>query len=718
MGALRAAAGPLLHLAATVAVLTGAVLVAVAAAGPEGRVTGAVALVLLGLVVVPSSALELARRQRAEVTLARVRGASVLVLARVALGRPLAAVVLGTAAGMGAGTAVVSWRSDAWALTGSGAGSPLTWSAVAAAVSLALSLGTCAWAAREPLSVALVRPHWRPGGRGVGALDAVTVAALVVAALLVLYRSRSDDGGVLVLAGPALLGIAAGQVLVVGLRRLAPVAVGTDRPTAALLALRRVFGGDHGGRTRAVVAAGIVLVAAISAAVAVHDWADRSARIDAGAPVRLPIDDDALSVLEITRELDPEGRWLMAGAVTASRAEAEQRTVWLDLERYERVAGDFLSGTGFGLSTGSIDRLRDAAGVALVSGTEVTATRADATKPVTLTLTYRDDDDVTATATIDLAAGARGGSAKVLGCTTRCVVVSLGADAPTEVTELRLGEHDLAAEQWGGAVPLDPDTPSVPSAGAAAEPVLTAGRPEWPETGPAVAGIGGGSRSAEVIGRPEALPLVAAAGSLADLPVALAAAPASVPDVDVLVLAREDTPDEILTALAEAGAEPPVRFAASDAEVVLGPARAGERRTLVVVAVGAALLGALALLAGRRRRALEARRESAALRLIGLPPALERRARVLELGVRGGVVLLVVALVGAVAAAALGAAGLVPTGPDLPSFGGAVVVPVVLLGAAAAAIACVLGDVAPRLGASIHSEPAALLSTPENGAGR
>ena len=71
-----------------------------------------------------------------------------------------------------------------------------------------------------------------------------------------------------------------------------------------------------------------------------------SARLRQGGPLRLDLpDDSAQAALTLTRRLDPDGRWLMAAAVNDARDEARYRTAWLDLERYDRVAADFLSST-------------------------------------------------------------------------------------------------------------------------------------------------------------------------------------------------------------------------------------------------------------------------------------------------------------------------------------------------------------------------------------
>ncbi|WP_134767539.1 hypothetical protein [Nocardioides sp. 1609] len=732
--AARAYGGALTLLAATAAALVAAVVVGVAATGPDGRPATVVPLLLLALVVVPVPTVELARRRRAEVALVRVRGAGPGRLLGAVAGPAVGAVLVGAAAGAAGGLAGASLLREPWDLPAAPGSSPWVWGGVAATVALLTALAGCAAVAREPLATALVRPGWR---RAPGVADVVVGVALLVAVAVVVQRSRggapgdggAPTGGDLVLAGSAVLGVAAGHALVTGLRALVPAVAADGRSTAVLLALRRVVAGDQRARTRAVVAAGVVAVAALTAATAAGGWADRAARLDQGGPVRVALaDTDALSALLLTRDLDPEGRWLMAAAFDASRDEPELRIAWLDLARYDRVSGDFLAGSAADVGP-ETDSLRAAPAVAPVTGDAVTVTRAGADRPVTVTLSFLTDDAGLDTASVALGAGEATGTAEVSTCPRACVVVGLTATAPVEVTALGLGATDLLAAAWtsagttagsttgtsrrttdqttGGSLALGPAAPLAPSAATTAIPVLTAGRPSWPDAGPAVPGIGGGSRPATAAGDRTALPLVGAAGVLADLPTALAGAVDSVSGVQVLVLARADTPADVLAGLRDAGGDP-VTFGGGEAALE-GP-WAAERHARSVVAVGAGALGLLVFLAGRRRRGLAARREHAALRLVGVPGPERRRADVLEAAVLAGATLAATAGAGYLAAVTVVAATpLVPAGPARPPIGSTVEPWVLLLGAVGTAVAAVLGAALVRAGAARRSDPARLL---------
>ncbi|WP_137292748.1 hypothetical protein [Nocardioides dongxiaopingii] len=728
--AVRAHGGALTLLAVTSAALVAAVVLAVLATGPDGRPATVLPLLLLGLVVVPVPTVELARSRRAEVTLVRVRGAAPGRVLGAVAGPAAAAVVVGAVTGAVGALAGAAVLRERWDLPASPGATPWAWGGVAAGVALLTAVACSAAVAREPLATALVRPGWR---RAAGVVDVVAGVALLVAVGVVVQQSlagapgagEAPPGGAVVLAGSAVLGVAAGHALVVGLSTLVPALAAGGRSSAVLLALRRVVSGDQRARTRAVVAAGVVAVAALTATTAAGGWADRTARLDLGGPVRVALDDtDALSALLLTRDLDPEGRWLMAVAFDDSRTEAELRIAWLDLARYERVSGDFLAGAGADVGPGT-GALRAAPAVVPVTGDAVTVARVDPARAVTVSLTLLTADAGLDTATVVLGAGEAAGTVAVSSCARACVVVGLAATAPVEVSGLGLGTTDLLAAAWtraepsggptggtvdgpaGSSLTLDPGAPLAPSAATAPIPVLTAGRPAWPDAGPAVPGIGGGSRPATATGDRTALPLVGAAGLLADLPTALAGAVDSVSGVQVLVLARADTPADVLAGLRDAGGVP-VGLGGGDA--ALEGSWAAERHARSVVAVGAGALGLLVLLAGRRRRSLATRRDEAVLRLVGVPRHERRRADVLETGVLAGTTLLATAAAGCLAAVTVVAATeLVPTGVTRPPLGPTVEPWVLLLGALGTAAAAALGGVLVRVGTARHSDPARLL---------
>ncbi len=736
--AVRAHGGPVVLLAVVVAVVVAAAVLtaSVAAAGADdARSATSTPLLLLALVVVPVPALELARRRRTELALVRVRGAHGVRLVGLVAGASVASVAAGGVVGVAAGAVAVRLLHGPWDVSNRVGGSGLAAAGLVTAGAALVAAG-CAWlVVREPLATAVRRCTW--GGPGAAASFAGLVGGVgvLVAALLAVYQSGADagadDGGSLVLAGSALIGISAGQVVVWALRAAMTQAgqAAATRSTGVLLGLRRALGTEHAGRLRAVVAAGVVVAAAAGAVTATSDWADDSARLRQGAPLRIALPDaGSLSTLLLTQRLDPDGRWLMAAAVLDDGADAEQRIAWLDLARFDRVAGDFLAPTSADLVP-RIAALRDAAAVRTVTGDSLrvgAGTRVPSRRPVTVTLEYVGDEGFVANAALDVAAGATA-SLAVPDCAEACVVIGLSASAAVEVTELRLGETDLlASERWvgpagtapgPGALTLPDGEALVPVDAVAPAPMVTAGDPVYPDGEPAIAEIGGSTRPVRSVGSRPGLPLVEGAGLLGDLPVALAGARGSVADVSNVVLARADTPDDVLAGLSEAGAEAPQRVQPSSS--VLGGRDLAEDRIRRVVAGAGLLLGLLVVASGRRRRVRAGRRERAALRLVGVPAHELRRAGLVETTLLAAVVTLATAVGGWVAAATVvDASGLVPAGSTRLPFG-STASPLVVVGAALlVALLVVAGAVLVRVGVGRHSTPVALIAdAPAEGVG-
>ncbi|HYG94615.1 MAG TPA: hypothetical protein VD859_13615, partial [Nocardioides sp.] len=133
--ALRAYGGAVLTLALVVAALTSATLVVagVAAAG-GGRSGIALPLLVLVLLAVPAPALELARRRRDQVTLARVRGVHGGSWVGAAAGQPATTALTGAALGAGLGVLVLEVLPGRWGTEAGLGDTDLRW-AVSAAVS-------------------------------------------------------------------------------------------------------------------------------------------------------------------------------------------------------------------------------------------------------------------------------------------------------------------------------------------------------------------------------------------------------------------------------------------------------------------------------------------------------------------------------------------------------------------------------------------------------
>jgi len=695
--AVRAHAGPVLLLFATTVLSVAAFVVSTAAAGDAARRPVLAPLAALALLVAAGPSVDLARRRRTELALIRLRGARGPSLVTGVAGESVAVVLVSGAVGLAAGGAAVRLLHASWdlpVLIGLGELGPAVLLTGALAVVAAAAAGVVA---REPLRVSIRRHSWAGPGATARFVGLVSAIAAVVTAVLAVYSAMSGDPGSLVLAGPVLVGVAAGQLVVWvtrGLSTAAPHAA-RSRSTALLLGVRRALGAEQGARLRAVVAAGVVAATSACAVAATADWADESARLRQGGPLSLDLpDSSAQAAVTLTRQLDPDGRWLMAAAVNDARDEARNRTAWLDLERYDRVAADFLSSTSADVD-GAVDDLRDAPPVTFVDGDAVELAAVSGDPDATVTLAYVDDDGVVSSVVVPVAAGGAVARAEVQDCALACVALGLTSPVPVKVIGLSLGGTDLLAESWAGedgvlsgpgTVDVRPGQVSRPTAATATQPMLVAGDPDYGGGRAEADDVGGEPRPVEPVGTRPALPLVEGAGLLGDLPVALAGAPGTIPAVRTLVLARADTPDEVIDGLREAGAGPPEALDAARAG--LGPQQRAEdrvRRAGLVAAIG---LGLLALAVGGRRRRRTIAHDDASLRLVGVRASELRRARLVEGAVLAVLVLAATAAAGWLAAATLvEASGLVPTGPARLPLDASPSVPLVVGVAVAASLA-------------------------------
>jgi hypothetical protein len=740
---------PLLLLTAVVVAGVVAVDALADAAGTSAAV--AVPLLVLGLVAVPVTGRRLAAVRRGEIAVARLRGITGGQLYAVCALEPLLVLLAGAAAGLGAG-AVVAWLAGQLLLEGASATVGLTavpWVAGIVAVGLGAVLAGMAAGLREPLAdqVSLAE---RP--RPASTLALFWSVLLLAAAGVAVYRSsvaETRDADWVVLAGPALVGLAVGQVAVWLVRLAAAAAVGWTAVASLpnFLAARRLARvAEAATSIRLVVAAAVVAAVSLTGAQQVDDWAGDTARLRAGAPQQVPVDDDVYAALALTRDLDPDGRWLMAAALVPGEGSVPARRAFLDTARYDAVVGDFLDGTAAAGVSALVAGLASAEGAQVATGDNVRVTVRGVSRRVggvlrpRVTLTYGNERGETAEVTLPLALAADGravtGSAPVPDCAGGCVVegLALGRSAgdaplPYVVTGLDFAGVDVLASSWratsagqfggpGGPVTVDdglmvlaaPRTQTAePGASGPRTPVLATASASWPEgEQPLLDSPGGDERPAAVVGRLPALPLVGADGLLADLPLAAAGAPPTVPAAEVMVLAAADTPAGVLADLTAAtgGALRTLGDveAATDREV--GAAGARVYALVAGFCLVVALLVLVASVSGERQAH---RREVAALRLVGVEPSLLRHSGRVELAALACVAL-GAATAGGIAAVRLLLSHLsLDTVPDhtLPLLVGLDALPVAVAAVAAAAMVALVGGRA-RAVSPDHGRPATL----------
>jgi hypothetical protein len=347
----------------TVVVVGGAVTVLqfAEAAGTSRWLTAP--LLLLGAVAVPSIGAELAVARREEIGLARLRGIHGLRLWRFLLVEPLLAILLGAAVGVAVGAvgtvaATTTWLSEAAPALEQPA--LLAAGAIAGAALLIVALSAAA-ALREPLAVQ-VSTRRRP--RRATTLAVFLSVLVFVGAGVAAYRTRAADGepDLVVLLGPALVGLALGQaaiwVIRIAARGLTPAT--EKRGMGAFLAARRLARADDlVTPIRLVVAAAVVGALALSGAVSVSGWTREQAAVEVpGARTIDATDLGAVGAVDLTEKADPQGDHLIATAIVRNEERLPERRAYVDAVRWDAVVGDFYDDTPARAASDAIDRLR------------------------------------------------------------------------------------------------------------------------------------------------------------------------------------------------------------------------------------------------------------------------------------------------------------------------------------------------------------------------
>ncbi|WP_310529739.1 hypothetical protein [Nocardioides sp.] len=666
-------------------------------------------LLMLGAVAIPSTGRELATARREEIGLARLRGIRGLRLGGVLLLEPLVTIVLGTGLGLGLGRLVARISGGAWldaAPPELGSRAVYVAVGIAAGSLLIVLLGT--WAtATESLS-AQVATRTRPRRASTTVIFA-SVLVLVGAAVSA-YRSSTvvdREPDVLVLLGPALVGLALGQLAIWVLRLLARGATGATATTGlpGFLATRRLSRADDlVTPMRLLVAAAVVGVLAATGATSVTDWVDGQARIAAGGPVSVPVENGAVQAMALTRDLDPEGQHLMAVAVVPNETRLGERRAYVDAARFAAVAGDFYAGTPAadaatrvpGLVTTTPD-VSTTANDFTVTGRLLESQR-DATEGLAVRLDYVTEDDSGSSVEVELRLAKDGApatrSVKLRGCARGCQITGLSVVRvfretvsnffffdPSRyrvlLTRIDVGQQSLVDVGWrpdresvdqaannrfapdsfdpdrrvlanrpdGLEIePLpDSDLPLTLEAASTPTPVLVAGAAATPPLD-----VSGDDRVLGTATRLTALPFLGTVGQLTDLPTSMVGAGSTVPTAETSIVVAADTPDSMLSALTRATGTRPQQLA--DVRRTLGAAAgADQARAYALMAVFCALVALLALAAGVARHLRSYRRDVASLRVLGVGLGEARRAGRVELGALAVVVVLAVAAGGLLA---------------------------------------------------------------------
>ena len=669
-------------------------------------------LLVLGVVALSVQAAAAAGSRRSEVALAQIRGRRGRRLFAYFLSEPVTVLVLGAAAGVLLGRAVTTWAADRWlgaGISDAGRIGALGWVTVAVAlVSAVAAVVAGSWRTlREPLVEQLDASHRpRPAANLVLFGQTMVIVVAVIAAYQASQHAGSRDGWVGIvdpaLLSPVLLGLAAGQVAAWGLQAVATLSARRDKEAerlGAFLAVRRmarrsdtVFG------ARLVIAAAVVTAVTASATTAVHAWQDESTRLALGGPRQYPVRAGALAAYRASHTADPDGRWLMAMMAAPDESERYRR-VFADTARWDTVVGDFLGGTAAARISDQAHALQVGTPVTALTGDTLSATFTNASLRATfgssLTVTYATSDGQVHTAVLTpgrppTGHGTTTAAASVPRCRQGCVLTLIVIDGLAhahrrpylDVTDLRLGDASLLADtrwtipgdgrsftsaeqqdggltvqltRYGEVTSLKPATASQRLA-VLTTPGLTM---ERNRKSPIVYAVDGSEHTADVVGQVPALPFVGQLGALIDLPRALAGGGTSIADSAAYVVARDDTPADVLEALEHTGVVGAPRDFGSSLATAEQRADAQGVRLYTLMSLFAALIALVGLVAAVNGQRFERRQEAASLRVAGV------RARHIRAAHRREAWWLAVAVFGVVAVAGWVAARLSLAGLSL-----------------------------------------------------
>jgi hypothetical protein len=628
------------------------------------------ALVLLGFVALAAQSVESVRRREHELALARLRGRRGLRLVAFAVAEPCVVVLSGAVGGVVVGWFVTRLVVGAWLPQGTEVSLGRDeWVGVTLVTvgSLFLVVASSWRISRAPLLEQLAGAR-RP--RTSTTLGLFLQLVLVIGAVVSIYqahqasRSRVDW---VTLVSPAVVGLAAGQVVIWLVLALLAVVVQRNRARLGwFITLRRLLRrADSLAVVRMVVAAGVVFGVAASASNAAQSWREDRARLQVGAPVSYPVHAGALRAYAAARAADPQGRWLLPVAAYTASTEGGSRRVFVDSDRWRAVVGGFFDGTPSGALANRFDAFPATPSVRYGTGRAMTATvvsrSLQGTRGLNLSFQYVDDagDSMVANLRLRADGGASAGpgltrfSGSVRDCQVACTVVEIDIGGLTQdprrpgpplhlvdatfagqellgwATGIRLapGQLGLHVERDGASLVIKTSAFTTSDSwtlgrfkGLMPEPAVSTGGFTFQTSNgmPSVPGVDGSAHGVSVVARVPVLPFVGTRGSLLDLGNVLVGAGGSIPETDAMILARSDTPDAVISALrATSSVGTPTRYTRVLEKLGETP-RAQGTRLYVLVAAFAGLIALVSIASTVAQQTRERRQEAAGLRSVGV----------------------------------------------------------------------------------------------------
>jgi putative ABC transport system permease protein len=631
-----------------------------------------VSLVLVALAMILRLQIAASELRAPELALASLRGVGSRRAWLLGLAEPWLLVVLSLPVGIIGGYAATTALARAWLRDGVAVTVPTASLVGAVGVTAALLVIAGAAVGRgmgETLGARLTgvqRP--RRSGRLVLTVELGVVLLAAVIPLSVLGADR-DGLGPADLLLPVAAAVAAGLLASRAVRAVATwwTGRGAQRPLPVFVAARAVARRSQGTLVILPVCAAVaVSVFAVGTDSVASSWRDSvAATTSPGAEV---LESPRLldETMHLTRDLDPEGRFLMAAAKVAVPGAGE--LVAVDSARLGQASDwshQWLPGQD---GDDAAALIAPAAPIVRVVGREVGITTEAESAGGRVTLVFRSPDGARSVRLGPLPAGTATTRAEAEQCVAGCLlegIVLEDAASPVVVGNLTGDDveaaPDLAASGWttepsgdtgsgelartvGDAVVVEPGRPLVAGAVAAPMPVLLGVSSELLDDDADTLDTGFTVLTLRVAGRAESLPLVGPAGLMLDLPTYLLQADPPPILVTSVVVAAEDTPPELLDRLTAAGLTE-LPGSADTRRVLDGTAYAQALRLYLVVAVALLLMALGGLLVSTAVQLPARRRDAASLRVVGVS---RRSLVVASLGES-------VAVLGAAAVAGLGA---------------------------------------------------------------
>lgn len=306
-------------------------------------------LVVLALLLLFALVSAGATARRPYVALAKLRGHSRGQVFRFAVGEPFLVVAVATPLAFGIASGAAHVIARRWLVPGIPVvADTATWLSLTVVVSAALGASVVAAldVMREPLSRALASALALRSSSRVALVLRSAVVALALAVLLQLLTGSRGDGSeepsqLLALLAPLFLALAvavAGAALLRVFSRWWVGRTATSGSTPGYLASRRLARRpDLANLMIPLLLAVSVISFAASASAVSEDWRVSRARAEVGAPRTFGTEVSAGRLLHVTRDVDPDGRYL-AAAVVEREGDEMARRLFVDSTRLSAVA--------------------------------------------------------------------------------------------------------------------------------------------------------------------------------------------------------------------------------------------------------------------------------------------------------------------------------------------------------------------------------------------